>query len=99
MSRVNHVPSRLLLQSHMVTRVGEHCVGFHNGFVGRGAGIAADARIAAGHRFHAVRAQLLEMAGDPAAARTAYLEAARHTTSLPHQRYLHARAARLAGAG
>jgi hypothetical protein len=24
----------LLLQSHMVTRVGEHCVGFHNGFVG-----------------------------------------------------------------
>jgi hypothetical protein len=39
------------------------------------------------------------MAGDPAAARTAYLEAARHTTSLPHQRYLHARAARLAGAG
>ena len=48
---------------------------------------------------HAVRAQLLEMAGDPAAARTAYLEAARHTTSLPHQRYLHARAARLAGAG
>ena len=62
------------------------------------AGIAADARIAAGHRFHAVRAQLLEMAGDPAAART-YLEAARHTTSLPHQRYLHARAARLAGAG
>lgn len=63
------------------------------------AGIAAYARIAAGHRFHAVRAQLLEMAGDPAAARTAYLEAARHTTSLPHQRYLHARAARLAGTG
>ena len=83
----------------MVTRVAEHCVGFHNGFVGRGAGIAADAGIAAGHRFHVVRAQLLEMAGDPAAARTAYLEAARHTTSLPHQRYLHARAARLAGAG
>jgi hypothetical protein len=26
-------PSRLLLQSHMVTRVGEHCDGFHNGFV------------------------------------------------------------------
>ena len=98
MSRVNHVPRRLLLQSHMVTRVGEHCVGFHHGIVGRGAGIAADAGIAAGHRFHGVRAQLLEMAGDPAAARTAYLEAARHTTSLP-QRYLHARAARLAGAG
>ena len=58
--------------------------------------LAADARLASGHRFHAVRAQLLEMAGEPAAARAAYLEAARHTTSLPHQRYLHARAARLA---
>ena len=56
-----------------MTRVGEHCVGFHNGFVGRGAGIAADAGIAAGHRFHVVRAQFLEMAGDPAAVRTAYL--------------------------
>jgi hypothetical protein len=33
LSRANHVPSRLLLQSHMVTRVGEHCDGFHNGFV------------------------------------------------------------------
>jgi RNA polymerase sigma factor (sigma-70 family) len=57
--------------------------------------LAADTRIASGHRFHAVRAQLLEQAGDPAAARAAYLEAARHTTSLPHQRYLHARAAQL----
>src|ERR1700745_2757068 len=33
LSRANRVPSRLLLQSHMVTRVGEHCVGFRNGFV------------------------------------------------------------------
>ena len=61
------------------------------------AGLAADARLASGHRFHAVRAQLLELAGEPAAARSAYLEAAQHTTSLPHQRYLHARAARLGG--
>jgi RNA polymerase sigma factor (sigma-70 family) len=58
--------------------------------------LAADARLASGHPFHAVRAQLLEMAGEPAAARAAYLEAARHTTSLPHQRYLHTRAGRLA---
>jgi hypothetical protein len=39
LSRANHVRSRLLLPSHMVTWVGEHCVGFHNGFVGRGADV------------------------------------------------------------
>ena len=33
LSRANHVPSRLLLRSDMVTRVGEHCLGFQNGFV------------------------------------------------------------------
>ena len=59
--------------------------------------LAADPRLTSGHRFHAVRAQLLEMAGEPAAARAAYLEAARHAGSLPHQRYLHTRAARLDG--
>jgi predicted RNA polymerase sigma factor len=58
--------------------------------------LAADDRVATGHRYHAVRAQLLEMAGDNAAAHDAYLQAARHTASLPHQRYLHARAARIA---
>ena len=46
---------------------------------------------------HAVRAHLLEMAGEHRAARTAYQAAARRTTSLPQQRYLHARAARLDG--
>jgi predicted RNA polymerase sigma factor len=55
---------------------------------------ANSARITAGHRFHAVRAHLLERAGDRDAARRAFLEAARRTTSLPHQRYLHAQAAR-----
>jgi predicted RNA polymerase sigma factor len=58
-------------------------------------GLEADQRIAAGHRFHAVRAHLLEMAGDRAVARRGYLEAARRAASLPHQRYLHAQAARL----
>jgi RNA polymerase sigma factor (sigma-70 family) len=58
-------------------------------------GLAADQRIAAGHQFHAVRAHLLEMAGDRGAARDGYLEAARRTASLPHQRYLHAQAGRL----
>jgi RNA polymerase sigma factor (sigma-70 family) len=57
--------------------------------------LEADVRIAGDHRLHAVRAHLLEMAGDRAAARDAYLAAARRTTSLPQQRYLHARAARL----
>jgi RNA polymerase sigma factor (sigma-70 family) len=59
------------------------------------AGLAADQRIAAGHQFHAVRAHLLEMAGDRAGARDSYLAAAHRATSLPHQRYLHAQAARL----
>jgi len=48
------------------------------------------------HRLEAVRAHLLEMAGDDAAALTSYRTAARRTTSLPEQRYLDARAARLA---
>ena len=59
-------------------------------------GLQADDRIAADHRLGAVRGHLLEMAGEPAAARDAYLSAARRTTSLPQQRYLHAQAARLA---
>ncbi len=59
--------------------------------------VGADQRIAAGHRLHAIRANLLEMAGDRDAARDAYLRAAELTASPPHQRYLNARAARLAG--
>ena len=57
----------------------------------------ADDRMAGHHRLDAVRAHLLEMAGDHAAARAGYRTAARRTTSLPEQRYLEARAARLAG--
>ena len=55
-----------------------------------------DERIAGHHRLAAVRAHLLEMAGDTTAARDRYLTAARRTTSLPEQRYLESRAARLA---
>jgi RNA polymerase sigma factor (sigma-70 family) len=58
-------------------------------------GLEADSRIAGDHRLHAVRAHLLEMAGDRAGARDSYLEAARRAMNLPQQRYLHARAARL----
>ncbi len=43
------------------------------------------------HRTHAVRAHLLEMAGDPAGAADSYRQAAQLTTSLPEQRYLNAR--------
>jgi len=47
------------------------------------------------HRLEAVRAHLLEQAGDTTAARNSYLRAAKMTASLPEQRYLELRAARL----
>jgi predicted RNA polymerase sigma factor len=56
-----------------------------------------DARMAGHHRLVAVRAHLLEMAGDTAGARDAYRAAAAGTTSLPERRHLTARAARLSG--
>jgi RNA polymerase sigma factor (sigma-70 family) len=54
---------------------------------------AADPALAGHHRVAAVRAHLLELAGDAAAARAAYLEAARSTLSAPERRYLESRAA------
>ena len=59
-------------------------------------GLARDERMAGSHQLAAVRAHLLEMAGQPDAARAAYLDAATRTSNLPQQRYLYARAARLA---
>jgi RNA polymerase sigma factor (sigma-70 family) len=50
------------------------------------------------HRVHAVRAHLLELRGDAEQARSAYATAAELTTSLPEQRYLNDRAARLSPA-
>src|SRR5258708_24585953 len=50
--------------------------------------LGPDERIAGDHRLHAVRAHLLEMAGDRAAARDSYEAAAGRTTSLPLQRHL-----------
>ena len=44
------------------------------------------------HRVPAVRAHLLELAGNKSAARTAYEEAARLTLSVPERRYLESRA-------
>jgi RNA polymerase sigma factor (sigma-70 family) len=57
--------------------------------------LEADARLAGHHRLAAVRAHLLEMAGDLDAARAAYRLAARCTASLPERRYLTDRADRI----
>ncbi|MGW7320034.1 DUF6596 domain-containing protein, partial [Streptomyces sp. NPDC054865] len=56
-----------------------------------------DEHLAGHHRPEAVRAHLLERAGDPVAARAAYTRAAELTLSLPERRYLRSRAARLGG--
>jgi predicted RNA polymerase sigma factor len=53
-------------------------------------------RLADHHRLHAVRAHLLEMAGETPAASAEFREAARRATSRPEQRYLAAQAKRLA---
>jgi predicted RNA polymerase sigma factor len=54
-----------------------------------------DERMARTHRLEAVRGHLLEMAGDRSHARASFLRAAQMTASLPEQRYLALRAARL----
>jgi len=61
--------------------------------------LEADGRLAGHHRLHAVRAHLLEMAGDRADAVAEYRIAAGKTASLPEQRHLLARAARLSERG
>jgi predicted RNA polymerase sigma factor len=66
---------------------------------GPAAGLAmldtVDERLAGHYRLDAVRAHLLEMAGDTEAALVHYRAAASRTTSLPEQRYLTRRAAHL----
>jgi predicted RNA polymerase sigma factor len=57
--------------------------------------LEGDDRMARNHRLDAVRAHLLELAGDREGARAAYLRAARLTASLPEQRHLLLRAAAL----
>ncbi|MEV0077101.1 sigma-70 family RNA polymerase sigma factor [Nocardia neocaledoniensis] len=54
-----------------------------------------DPAMARHHRTHAVRAHLLEMTGDAQRALESYRRAAQLTASVPEQRYLNARAARL----
>jgi RNA polymerase sigma factor (sigma-70 family) len=55
----------------------------------------SDARLAGHHRLDAVRAHLLEMAGDLQGAIAHYRIAATRTTSIPEQNYLMAKVARL----
>jgi RNA polymerase sigma factor (sigma-70 family) len=55
----------------------------------------SDDRLGHTHRLEAVRAHLLEIAGDLVAARESYRHAARMTASVPEQRYLALRAARI----
>lgn len=54
-----------------------------------------DDRMTRGHRLDAVRAHLLELAGDRAGAVTAYRRAARRAASVPEQHYLALQVARL----
>ena len=60
------------------------------------AALEEDKRLAGHHRLAAVRAHLLEMAGDQVEAVTTYRAAAALTASLPEQQYLLGKAARLA---
>lgn len=57
--------------------------------------LESDERLAGTHRLDAVRAHLLEMAGDQPAAIDHYLAAAARTTSAPERNYLMAKADRL----
>lgn len=57
--------------------------------------LLADRTMSRHHRTYAVQAHLLERAGRPDEARGAYERAARMTASIPEQRYLNARLARL----
>jgi len=56
----------------------------------------ADGRMTQHHRLHAVRAHLLEMAGDHEGAVAHYRRAAGRTTNIPERNYLMAQAGRLA---
>jgi predicted RNA polymerase sigma factor len=58
--------------------------------------LAADARLKGHYRLDAVRAHLLEKAGDREAAVAHYRKAAARTSSVPERNYLVTRAARLA---
>jgi RNA polymerase sigma factor (sigma-70 family) len=57
--------------------------------------LASDPRLAGDRRVPAIRAHLLDMGGDSAAAAAAYRDAARQALGVARRRYLNARAARI----
>jgi RNA polymerase sigma factor (sigma-70 family) len=59
------------------------------------ADLAGDRHMPGHHRWHAIRAHLLEQAGDRAAARAEFEQATRRATNIPEKRYLQAQATRL----
>ena len=61
------------------------------------AALESNGALAGHHRLHAVRAHLLEMAGDREGAVAEYRIAASRTASIPEQRYLIMRASRIVG--
>ena len=61
--------------------------------------LGTDARLSGHHRLDAVRAHLLEMAGDAQSAIALYRTAAARTSSLPERNYLMTQAARLSEQG
>jgi RNA polymerase sigma factor (sigma-70 family) len=67
--------------------------------LGQLASAQADPGLAGHHRVDAVRAHLLDLAGEREAARRHYELAARRTLSVPERRYLESRAARLTPPG
>jgi predicted RNA polymerase sigma factor len=76
-----------------VSGICENCG--EGGHRGTGSARPVDERLNGHYRVDAVRAHLLEMAGDTEAALAHYRAAAQRTTSLPEQRHLATRAARL----
>ena len=60
------------------------------------ADLDGDRHVSGHHRWHAVRAHLLEQAGDHAAARDEFEQATRRATNIPEKRYLQAQTGRLA---
>lgn len=60
--------------------------------------LETDERLRASHRLDAVRAHLLELAGDHDEAVALFRRAASRTSSIPERNYLLAKAARLGGA-
>lgn len=100
----HHAPQVLALYDLLVHRAPEPMAELSRAVAlamveGPRAGLAAvtalEDRLAGHHRLDAVRAHLLERAGDREAARAAYQRAADHTLTTPDARCLRLRAARL----